>query len=160
MITQQPKLISGQNRRSSSYRIRLLFIRMEGNMINIKLKELKEKANLNIKEISDRSGVPYSTVQKIFSGEITSPNAESLYKIVKVLGFTMEDLFEDPPSQKNDPADLLNIIDVQSKANNIYISSLKRDKRILSIAFAILVTFILCILIYDLLNGGIGFIHY
>lgn len=129
-------------------------------MINIKLKELKEKANLNIKEISDRSGVPYSTVQKIFSGEITSPNAESLYKIVKVLGFTMEDLFEDPPSQKNDPADLLNILDVQSKANNIYISSLKRDKRILSIAFSILVTFILCILVYDLINGGIGFIHY
>lgn len=160
MITQQPNFLFDQNLRNSVSRIGFIVIQMEGKMINIKLKELKEKANLNIKEISDRSGVPYSTVQKIFSGETENPNSDAVYHIVKALGFKVEDLYEEMQNQKPDSVDLIKILEIQSKVNEQYINSLKRDKRILSIAFSILVTFILCILIYDLINGGIGFIHY
>lgn len=160
MITQQPNFLFGQNLRKSASRIGFIVIQMEGKMINIKLKELKEKANLNIKEISDRSGVPYSTVQKIFSGETENPNSDAVYHIVKALGFKVEDLYEEVQNKKMDSVDLFKILEIQSKVNEQYINSLKRDKRILSIAFSILVTFILCILIYDLINGGIGFIHY
>lgn len=72
-------------------------------MINTKLKALREKADLNNKEISDRSGVPYSTVQKIFNGDTVNPNAESLYQILKAMGYTMEELYEDfPPGGKEE----------------------------------------------------------
>lgn len=64
-------------------------------MINAKLRTLREKSNLNIKEISDLSGVPYSTVQKIFADETKNPNADAVYKIVKAMGFTMEELYGD-----------------------------------------------------------------
>lgn len=137
-----------------------MFIQMEGNMINIKLKELKEKANLNNREISDRSGVPYSTVQKIFSGETVNPNADAVYHIVKALGFKVEDLYEEVQNKKMDSVDLFKILEIQSKVNEQYINSLKRDKRILTIMLSVIILFFLVMTVMDISNGGYGFIHY
>lgn len=129
-------------------------------MINIKLKELKEKANLNNREISDRSGVPYSTVQKIFSGETVNPNADAVYHIVKALGFKVEDLYEEVQNKKMDSVDLFKILEIQSKVNEQYINSLKRDKRILTIMLSVIILFFLVMTVMDISNGGYGFIHY
>lgn len=129
-------------------------------MINIKLKELKEKANLNIREISDRSGVPYSTVQKIFSGETENPNSDAVYHIVKALGFKVEDLYEEVQNKKMDSVDLFKILEIQSKVNEQYINSLKRDKRILTIMLSVIILFFLVMTVMDISNGGYGFIHY
>lgn len=126
-------------------------------MINIKLKELKEKANLNNREISDRSGVPYSTVQKIFSGETVNPNADAVYHIVKALGFKVEDLYEEVQNKKMDSVDLIKILEIQSKVNEQYINSLKRDKRVLAIMLSLFILFGLVITAMDLIDG---FIHY
>ena len=126
-------------------------------MINIKLKELKEKANLNIKEIQDRSGVPYSAVQKIFSGEITNPNSDSVYHIVKALGFKVEDLYEEVQNKKMDSVDLIKILEIHNKINEQYINSLKRDKRVLAIMLSLFILFGLVITTMDLIDG---FIHY
>ena len=160
MITQQPNFLFGQNLRKSASRIGFIVIQMEGKMINIKLKELKEKANLNIKEISDRSGVPYSTVQKIFSGETENPNSDAVYHIVKALGFKVEDLYEEVQNKKMDSVDLFKILEIQSKVNEQYINSLKRDKRILTIMLSVIILFFLVMTVMDISNGGYGFIHY
>ena len=133
---------------------------MEGNMINIKLKELKEKANLNNREISDRSGVPYSTVQKIFSGETVNPNADAVYHIVKALGFKVEDLYEEIQDKKMDSFAIIKIIEIQSKVNEQYINSLKRDKKVLIIMLSVVILFFLAMTALDISNGGNGFIHY
>lgn len=129
-------------------------------MINIKLKELREKANLNNREISDRSGVPYSTVQKIFSGETVNPNADAVYHIVKALGFKVEDLYEEIQNKKMDSIDLIKILEIQNKINEQYINSLKRDKRILTIMLSVIILFFLAMTALDISNGGTGFIHY
>ena len=129
-------------------------------MINIKLKELREKANLNNKEISDRSGVPYSTVQKIFSGETVNPNADAVYHIVKALGFKVEDLYEEIQNKKMDSIDLIKILEIQNKINEQYINSLKRDKRVLIIMLSVVILFFLAMTALDISNGGNGFIHY
>lgn len=126
-------------------------------MINIKLKELKEKANLNNREISDRSGVPYSTVQKIFSGETVNPNADAVYHIVKALGFKVEDLYEEVQNKKTDSVNLIKILEIQNKINEQYINSLKRDKRVLAIMLSLFILFGLVITAMDLIDG---FIHY
>ena len=129
-------------------------------MINIRLKELKEKANLNIKEISDRSGVPYSTVQKIFSGETENPNSDAVYHIIKALGFKVEDLYEEIQNKKMDSVDLIKILEIQNKINEQYINSLKRDKRILIFMLSFFILFFLAMTALDISNGGNGFIHY
>lgn len=63
-------------------------------MIFAKLKLWKEEANLTYKDIGERADVPTATVQKIFSGETSNPNSETLYRICKALGHTMEELYE------------------------------------------------------------------
>lgn len=129
-------------------------------MINIKLKELKEKANLNNREISDRSGVPYSTVQKIFSGETVNPNADAVCHIVKALGFKVEDLYEEIKDKKMDSFAIIKILEIQSKVNEQYINSLKRDKKVLIIMLSVVILFFLAMTALDISNGGNGFIHY
>ena len=63
-------------------------------MIFAKLKLWKEEANLTYKDIGERADVPTATVQKIFSGETSNPNSETLYRICKALGHTMEELYD------------------------------------------------------------------
>lgn len=62
-------------------------------MIIDQLIVLKNKSGLNNKQISERSTVPYSTVQKIFNKEILNPNEHSIFLIVTALGYTMNDLY-------------------------------------------------------------------
>lgn len=62
-------------------------------MIIAQLNALKDKSGLNIKQISERADLPYSTVQKIFSGDTQSPNVEYVFKIVTAMGYTMNDLY-------------------------------------------------------------------
>ena len=54
-------------------------------MIIDQLNALKNKSNLNNKQIAERSNVPYSTVQKIFNREIQNPNVDSIYNIVTAM---------------------------------------------------------------------------
>lgn len=63
-------------------------------MIFAKLKLWKEESNLTYKDIGERADVPTATVQKIFSGETSNPNSETLYRICKALGHTMEELYD------------------------------------------------------------------
>lgn len=79
-------------------------------MIYAKLKAWKEKSNLTYKDIAERSDVPTATVQKIFSGETTNPNSETLYKICKSLGHTMEELYEDTTKEKTEEIMAVSVI--------------------------------------------------
>lgn len=69
-------------------------------MIYSKLKAWKEESDLTYKDIGERSGTPAATVQKIISGETQNPNADTVYKIVKALGHTMEELYEGSPKEE------------------------------------------------------------
>ena len=62
-------------------------------MIIAQLNALKDKSGLNIKQISERADLPYSTVQKIFSGDTQSPNIDYVFRIVTAMGYTLNDLY-------------------------------------------------------------------
>ena len=61
-------------------------------MILTKLKELKDQKNLTNQQIADLSGVPLSTVTRIFNGQTDNPNIQTLEDIVKGMGVTLEDI--------------------------------------------------------------------
>ena len=71
-------------------------------MIISQLIVLKNKSGLNNKQISERSTVPYSTVQKIFNEEIQSPSVDHVFKIVTAMGYTMNDLYPNNKSEGED----------------------------------------------------------
>ena len=61
------------------------------------IKELLEKKNMTKYRLSKESGVPHTTINDIFSGKakIEKCSAETLYKLSKVFGVSMEVLIED-----------------------------------------------------------------
>lgn len=75
-------------------------------MIITQLNVLKNKSGLNNKQISERSTVPYSTVQKIFNGEIQNPSIDHVFKIVTAMGYTLNDLYDAPGASNKEEASL------------------------------------------------------
>lgn len=68
------------------------------------LKEFKRESGKTIKQISEESGVPLGTLNKLFAGQTKDPKLETLRAVVHCLGHTIDDLC--PPNPKNDPANL------------------------------------------------------
>lgn len=65
----------------------------------IKLKEMKKNSGKTSKEISEGTGIPKSTIDKLFSGKTKKPYLSSVGAIVHYLGYSIDDL-EDPPIKK------------------------------------------------------------
>lgn len=59
------------------------------------LKEELNNRNLNLHTLSEQSGVAYSTIYNLFTGKkcISDAKTESLYRIARVLGVSMDELF-------------------------------------------------------------------
>ena len=59
------------------------------------LKELKKKSGKSSKQIAEETHLPERTVCRIFAGESDHPYADTLDRIVKVLGYDLGDIFAD-----------------------------------------------------------------
>lgn len=59
-----------------------------------KLNELKNAKKYTLKFISIESGIPQSTISKIFGGFNKNPTIDALQKIAKVLGCGVDDFIE------------------------------------------------------------------
>ena len=59
-----------------------------------KIAEYKKKMGLTTDELSQKSGVPIGTLNKILSGATKDPKLETLKSIAKVLGLSLND-FDD-----------------------------------------------------------------
>lgn len=62
------------------------------------LKELKKKTGLSAKQIADMANLPERTVVRIFSGDTPNPYVDTLYRIVGVLGGSLDDILADSKS--------------------------------------------------------------
>lgn len=59
-----------------------------------KIAEYKKKLNLTTEELSEKSGIPIGTLNKILSGATKDPKLETLKAIAKVLNLSLND-FDD-----------------------------------------------------------------
>lgn len=59
------------------------------------LKELKKKTGMTTKQIAELSGLPESTVNRMFSGEMGMPLASNLYRVVKAMDGSLDDILSD-----------------------------------------------------------------
>lgn len=60
-----------------------------------RLKELKNETGMSLNQIAERTGLPEKTVDRIFSGRTSSPYADTLQRIVGVLGGSLDDILAD-----------------------------------------------------------------
>ncbi len=59
-----------------------------------KIEEYKKRLNLTTEELSQRSGIPIGTLNKILSGATKDPKLKTLKSIARVLGLSLND-FDD-----------------------------------------------------------------
>ena len=59
------------------------------------LKELKKVTGMSAKQIADKTNLPERTVSRIFSGDTPNPYVDTLHRIVKVLGGSLDDILAD-----------------------------------------------------------------
>ena len=144
-------------------------------MLN-KLKDLKNKSGLTLEQIADKSGIPISTVRRIFSGSTSNPQMSTVFSIVRVMGGKVDDLFDteeiridlDPetPQILDVPKASMVAVDGEAWASRhaeiveLYEKQIAtRDKFIkaLCIGFALI---ILVMALVDIFLPNIGFIRY
>lgn len=59
-----------------------------------RLQKLKAASGLTIKEISEKSGIPMPTVEKVLGGQTKNPSLNSVQQILYAMGYTLDDLSE------------------------------------------------------------------
>lgn len=69
--------------------------RKDKNMWLDNLKELKKAKGMSSKQIAEATNLPERTVARIFSGDTPNPYVDTLYRIVVVLGGSLDDVLSD-----------------------------------------------------------------
>lgn len=59
------------------------------------LKELKKSKGLTSKQIADITGIPESTIKRIFSGDTEDPYMFTIFPIVRALGGSLDNILAD-----------------------------------------------------------------
>lgn len=71
-----------------------------------KLKQMKKISGKTSQQIADETGIPKSTIDKLFSGKTKEPYLQSTRLIVHAMGFTLDDLDDNDSTAKNSPFDI------------------------------------------------------
>lgn len=133
--------------------------------ISEKLLKYKELSNLSINEISRMSGIPISTVSRIFSGQTSAPSFESVAEIAKVLNVSLDELGEMPSTTFKCEVEVLvaKVIQEKDKMIDEKNAELNQKGKWIKVLFvSLFVVFIVfaIILIFDLSKGDVGYIRY
>ena len=128
-------------------------------MILSKMQALKDETKMTYQDIADKSGVPLSTVKRIFSGRTPDPGVTTVIAIVEAMGGTADDI-QSTPSDSDDGEHISPKSVEQLCA--VYERSLRDKNRLIKAQFITIVAMIavlLFFLIWDLCNPNIGFIR-
>lgn len=133
------------------------------------LTALRERSGLSWADLSAATGLPDSTIRKIFSGETADPRLETISLIVTAMGGSLDAMknggVQMQTESATDTMDAMRadyekrIADIKASAAE-YAKSLQRDKRILSIVAAVLVLMLIAFLAVDLTLGSMGWIRH
>ena len=94
------------------------------------LKELKKAKGLSSKQIAEMAKLPEKTVVRIFSGESNNPYADTLYRIVDVLGGSLDDVLTDSKAVVGTKS--LAALQEEVDALNIQLSTLQVENGLLT----------------------------
>ena len=124
-------------------------------MINIELKRLKDKRKLTNQQLSDLSGVPIGTINRIMAGQTDNPSFQTVCDMVMAMGGSLDELVgiksEDPPTDGKQPSgEILKLYETMLSSKDMWI-------RRLFVVCCVLAAFILCVMAYDLANPMIGY---
>ena len=118
-------------------------------MVKDYLTTLKNAGDYSWADISNISGYPESTIRKIFSGETADPRFETVAKIVLGMGGNLDDAISSSKKKEIEVSSTISLkesCDQRLADQRESIDSLKRDKKMLGVAVAVLTSIIIIIL--------------
>ena len=115
-----------------------------------KLNALKNKGNYTFQQISDLTNIPLSTLNRIFKGE-SSPTFDNIAAIARAIGGDLNDLADLQNSRSSE-----DVLDFLMKS----LEEKRRVIRILAITCGIMVSVFIFIVLFDITNGGVGYVRY
>lgn len=122
-------------------------------MITQMLKQMKEERKLTVKQISEASGIPESTISRVLSGQTDNPGFDTVSAIVRAMGGSLDEIIGTKPSKQSEIQPLIQLYEKELHEKNKVI-------KWLFIACGIMVSVFIFLIFFDMLNGGIGFVRY
>ena len=124
---------------------------------------LMKQGNYTFETAEKVSKVPASTIKKICSGETEYPRFDTLARLIISLGGDLNELIGYDKKKEieiNSTISLKETYDMRIESLKEYIASLKKDKKILAIAIAVLGGIVFLLLILDIVLASHGWIRY
>lgn len=118
------------------------------------LKRMREERKLTTKQISELSGIPESTISRILSGQTDNPSFDTICALVRAMGGSLDE-FTGIQSSADAPESLA-LVDLYEKM----IDEKNRLIKWLMAVCCILIAVFVFIVLFDLINGNIGFVQY
>ena len=126
-------------------------------MLCKQLKALKDKRNLTNQQLSDLSGIPIGTINRIMAGQTDNHSFQTVCDMVIAMGGSLDELVGiAPPSDGKDERE----IQLNVETSLLYKETIKiKDRWIhrLFICCCFFILFIMGILIYDVAHPAVGF---
>ncbi len=125
-----------------------------------RLRELKERTQMTNQQISDISGVPIATVNRLLSGQTPNPSLDAITEIVKAMGGSVDDIVDIPPKKENKLEDSERLIMLYREALANRDRTIKYKNRWIKALVIICLLFTLLAVsytVFDILHADIGF---
>lgn len=125
-------------------------------MLSTQLKILKEKRKLTNQQLSDLSGVPVGTINRILSGQTDNPSFQAVCDMVMAMDGSLDELVgikEEAPTEAQraqSSKELLALYESLIESKNTWIHRL-------FICCCALVLILAFLVIFDLVNPTVGF---
>lgn len=125
------------------------------------LRNLKDERKLTTQQLSEKSGVPTSSVHRIMSGQTDNPSFQAICDLIVALGGSLDEMvgIKAKPNHIDDSREIEMLKQRIAEKDRIIANKDWWLIRVVSIACA-LVVFILAMIVIDRLNGNIGYWRY
>lgn len=120
------------------------------------LRAMKDASNMTAQQIADKSSVPVATVNRVLQGLTENPGFDTVYKIVKAMGGSLNDLDEDRACE---PEGLTQLYERGLEYRERKIKKLERTIMIIAVFTFIVMAAVIVMLVYDMTHLSIGWIQ-
>nr|DAI51813.1 MAG TPA: Helix-turn-helix XRE-family like protein [Bacteriophage sp.] len=117
---------------------------------------MKDASNMTAQQIADKSSVPVATVNRVLQGLTENPGFDTVYKLVKAMGGSLNDLDEDRVCE---PEGLTQLYERGLEYRERKIKKLERTIMIIAVFTFIVMAAVIVMLVYDMTHLSIGWIQ-
>lgn len=119
------------------------------------LRAMKDASNMTAQQIADKSSVPVATVNRVLQGLTENPGFDTVYKLVKAMGGSLNDLDEDRVCE---PESLTQLYKRGLEYRERKIKKLERTIMIIAVFTFIVMAAVIGMLVYDMMHLDRGWI--